>query len=204
MATNYTIIIVLITVLISLLAFSNNEVRNRLILYPFGMTNMNEYHRLLSSGFIHADIPHLAFNMYALYLFGGYMERDFATLSASWVFVVLYLTGIIVASLPAFFKHRNHSYYMALGASGGVSAVLFAFIYYHPWDKIGIMFIPIGIPAILFAVLYLVYSAWSSKRAADNIGHDAHLWGGVYGFVFAFFSDPTHGRLFMDAIMNRY
>ena len=200
---SYTIILVAVTSLISLAAFSNSELKNKLILYPFGMDNPTEYYRLLTSGFIHADLPHLFFNMYALYLFGTYMERDFSELSFSWMLPVLYLTGIVIASLPALFKHRLHSYYLALGASGGVSAVIFAFIYFHPWAKIGIIFLP-GLPAILFAALYLIYSAWSSRNSRDNVGHDAHFWGGVYGFVFAFFSDPTHGRLFLDAIMHPY
>lgn len=199
---SYTIIIVVITVLVSLAAFSNNELKNKLINYPFGMDRTSEYYRLLTSGFIHGDIPHLAFNMYALYMFGEYMEVQFAYLSYSWVFLVLYLTGIVIASLPSFFKHRLHSYYSELGASGGVSAIIFAFIYYHPWAKIGFFFIPVGIPAILFAVLYLLYSAYSSRKGGTNVGHDAHFWGGVYGFIFAFFSDPTHGRIFIEQLQH--
>ena len=200
---SYTLIIVAITVLVSLGAFSNNELKNKLIMYPYGMNgHPSEYYRLLTSGFIHEDLPHLAFNMYALYMFGQYMEEQFAELSSAWVFVVLYLTGIIMASLPSLFKHRLHSYYAALGASGGVSAIIFAFIYFHPWARIGIMFIPVGIPAILFAVLYLLYSAYSARKGSGNIGHDAHFWGGVYGFVFAFFSDPTHGRIFIEQMQN--
>ncbi len=200
---SYTIIIIAITVLVSLGAFNSIELKHKLILYPFGMNRPSEYYRLLSSGFIHEDIPHLAFNMYALYIFGQNMEIQFAMLSFSWVFVILYITGIIVASLPAMFKHRLHSYYSALGASGGVSAIIFAFIYYHPWSRIGMVLIPgIGIPAIVFAVLYLIYSAYSARKGSGNIGHDAHFWGGVYGFVFAFFSDPTHGRLFIEQLQN--
>ena len=85
--------------------------------------------------------------------------------------------------------------------SGGVSAVIFAFIYYHPWSKLGMVFIPgLGLPAIVFAILYLVYSAYSARKGSGNIGHDAHFWGGVYGFAFAFFSDPTHGRIFIEQL----
>ena len=200
---HYTIVIIAITVLISIAAFNDDRLRNKLMLYPFGMDkHPAEYYRLLSSGFIHGDIPHLAFNMYTLYIFGQYMEIQFSMLSFSWVFVVLYLTGIILASLPALFKHRLHSYYSALGASGGVSAIIFAFIYYNPWAKISFMFLPVGIPALIFAVLYLIYSAYSARKGSDNIGHDAHFWGGVYGFIFAFFSDPTHGRLFIEQLQN--
>jgi len=199
---SYTLLLIAITVLVSLAAFSNNEIKNKLILFPYAMDRPSEYYRIFSAGFIHEDIPHLAFNMYALYMFGEYMEIEFASLSYSWVYVVLYLTGIVIANLPAVFKHRLHSYYAALGASGGVSAVIFAFIYFHPWSKISFILLPVGIPAIIFAVLYLAYSAYASRKGRDNIGHDAHFLGGVYGFVFAFFSDPTHGRIFIEQIQN--
>ena len=172
------------------------------MLYPYGMDKRPaEYYRMFSSGLIHQDIPHLGFNMYALYIFGEYMEAQFGDISFSWLYVVLYISGIVIANVPAMIKHRNHSYYKALGASGGVSAVMFAYIYFDPWARIGILFIPVGIPAILFAVLYLAYSAYASKTGRDNIGHDAHFLGGVYGFVFAFLFDPTHSR-FIEQIQH--
>ena len=104
---------------------------NKLMLYPYGMDKRPaEYYRMFSSGFIHQDIPHLGFNMYALYIFGEYMEAQFGDISFSWLYVVLYISGIVIANVPAMIKHRNHSYYKALGASGGVSAVMFAYIYF--------------------------------------------------------------------------
>jgi len=117
-------------------------------------------------------------------------------------FVILYLTGIIIASLPTFLKNRHNSYYRSLGASGGVASLIFFVIYYYPWSRIGIIFIPVGIPSILFGGLYLAYEAYMSRRGAGNVNHNAHFWGSIYGLFFAFIIDPSHGLSFMDAIMH--
>ncbi|MBS1772276.1 MAG: rhomboid family intramembrane serine protease [Bacteroidetes bacterium] len=195
-----TIIIVVITVIISLAAFNNGEVLNKLMLWPRRMDNPSEYYRLITSGFIHADYIHLFFNMYALYAFGRYVEEFYDEIGHPYLFPVMYLTGIVASSLPSFAKHRNDSYYRALGASGGVSAVLFAFIYFAPWTKIYIIVFPV--PGIIAAVGYLVYSAYMNKKGTDNVGHDAHFWGAVYGFLFTLLFDPTHGRIFFEQLMH--
>ncbi len=174
-------------------------------MYPFIMKRPSEYYRMLTSGFVHGDWNHLLFNMFTLFFFGQNAESIFAEIAPTGgaiLYIILYLSGIVVSSLPAFVKHINHSYYRSLGASGGVSAVLFFVIYYFPWASIRIMFIPIGIPAILYGILYSLYSAYMAKRGADNIGHDAHLWGGVYGFVFAFLVDPSHGSLLLEQLLH--
>jgi membrane associated rhomboid family serine protease len=197
---SYTLIIVVVTCIISIIAFKNIILYNKLILWPRYMDTPVEYYRLLSSGFIHADWMHLFFNMFTLYSFGTNMERIFEQLGKHELYLVLYLTGIIVASLPSFLRNRDNTYYRSLGASGGVAAVLFATIYYAPWASIYIYFIKL--PAIIFAVLYLLYSAYMSRKGAGNVNHGAHFWGSVYGFVFAFLLDPTHGRFFIEQITN--
>jgi len=194
-----TIIIIAITALISIAAFSNESLSNKLILYPRQMNSPEEYYRFLTSGFIHADWNHLIFNMYSLYLFGMIAEQ---LIGNSVLFIVLYLSGIIVSSIYPFVKNRNNSYYRALGASGGVSSVIFFFIYYFPWAGMGIIFIPVHIPAILFAGLYLLYSIVMSKRGRDNVGHDAHIGGSLYGMFFAFLIDPSHGARFLDSMLH--
>ena len=174
-------------------------------MYPYGMSEPKEYYRLLTSGFIHADWNHLVLNMITLYCFGENAEYILSGVNSNMgpaIYIVLYLSAIVVSSLPALVKHKNHSYYRSLGASGGVAAVLFFVIYYFPWSKIRFMFIPIGIPAILFGIAYSVYSAYMAKKGNDNIGHDAHLGGAVYGFIFAFVVDPTHGMMFIDQMRN--
>lgn len=197
---SYTLIIVIITGIISYTAFTNESLYNRFILWPKRMDSPNEYYRLLSSGFIHADWMHLIFNMLALFLFGRYVESYFASMDKHFLFIILYLGGIIAASLPSFIKHRNDGYYRSLGASGGVAAVLFSFVYFAPWEIIYVWFIPI--PAIIAAVGYLVYSAYMSRKGRDAVNHDAHFWGAVYGFIFTLLFDPTHGRMFFEQVTH--
>ena len=194
----YTVIIIAITAIISIAGFNNSAIIDKLILWPKKMDNPAEYYRLLSSGFIHSDWNHLFFNMFALYMFGNNVEQTIIGEK----FVILYLTGIIIASLPTFLKNRHNSYYRSLGASGGVASLIFFVIYYYPWSRIGIIFIPVGIPSILFGGLYLAYEAYMSRRGAGNVNHNAHFWGSIYGLFFAFIIDPSHGLSFMDAIMH--
>ncbi len=188
--------------MISVSAFSNNTLYNKFIMYPYGMHEPKEYYRLLSSGFIHADWMHLFFNMFTLYAFGQYVEQTFEAMGKPYLFPILYLMAIVASSLPDMIKHKDHSYFRSLGASGGVAAVLFSSVYFYPWAKIQIMFIPFGIPAVIFAGLYLAYCVYASKKGNDNINHDAHFWGAIFGFVFTFLFDPSHGRIFIQQITN--
>jgi membrane associated rhomboid family serine protease len=199
---SYTIIILVVTALISIGAFNNRELYNRFILYPYIMSEPREYYRLLSCGFIHADWLHLFFNLFTLYAFGQYVEQTFALMGRPFLYPALYLMAIVASSLPDLVKHKNHSYFRSLGASGGVAAVLFSSVYFYPWAGIRLMFIPIDIPAIVFAILYLAYCVYMSKRGTDNINHNAHFWGSVFGFVFTFLFDPSHGRIFLQQISN--
>lgn len=187
-----TIIIIAVTVIVSLAAFNNHNIYQKLILWPRRMHSGTEYYRLVTSGFIHADYQHLFFNMLTLYFFGRNAEFILAVLGKTNLYPFIYITGIIISSLPSFLKNRNNSNYMSLGASGGVSSILFMVIYYDPWSPINIV-----IPAILFAVAYLAYSAWASRRNRDNVNHDAHFWGALYGLAVAWATDPTHGQSFI-------
>lgn len=193
----FTIITIVVTVLISMAAFNNQAIVDKLILWPRYMDSPQEYYRLLSSGFIHADWNHLIFNMISLYFIGISAESILGM-----GFLTLYLTAIIISSLPSYLKHRNNSYYRSLGASGGVAAVMFFFIYFAPWSKLYIIFLPIGIPAILFGALYLFYEAYMAKKGGGYMNHDAHFWGAVYGLAYALVIDPTHGKLFINSVMN--
>ncbi len=200
-----TILLIAVTVLVSMAAFNDVALLHKLIMFPYGMRTPKDYYRLLTSGFIHGDWNHLIFNMFTLYFFGRNAEAVFDSISGAGggaLYIILYLTAITISSVPALIKHKNHSYYRSLGASGGVSAILFFVIYYFPWSKIQFYFIPIGIPAIFYGVAYSFYSYYMSKKGNDNIGHDAHLFGAIYGFVFAFLVDPTHGRMFLEQITH--
>lgn len=194
----FTITLVLITVLVSIGGFNDGRIIDNLILWPRRMQGGKEPYRLLTSGFIHADSMHLAFNMFTLFFIGAVVERLFRL---PWLYMLLYLTGIVAASLPSFYKNRHNPTYRSLGASGGVAAVLFSLVFFRPWEKLYI-FGAIGIPSILFAVLYLAYSAYMSRHGRDNTNHDAHFWGSLYGFLFTLIADPAHGQTFLNEIVH--
>ncbi len=204
MAASATLLIVAITGLVSWRAFNDRALLERLILWPPAVERRKQYDRLLGHGFVHADWMHLLFNMITLYSFGGAVERIFAEWIGVAGFVLFYLSAIVVAILPTYLRHRNDANYRSLGASGGVSAVLFAFILFDPWSKLIIFPIPVPIPAFVFAGLYVGYSIWMDRRGGDNVNHSAHLWGGAYGVLFTLLLEPqvfTHfiQRLFHPA-----
>lgn len=188
MPSNFmTFFIIGLTVVISLLAFSNQRVLNSFIFYPHRILHKKTYQEFLTHGFIHNNYMHLIFNMMTLFFFGGVVERlftqKFGESTGRIVFLLVYLSAVIIAAIPSFIKHKNNKYYRSLGASGATSAILFASILVNPLNTIMIMPIPIPIPAWLFGPLYLGYSAYMAKQARDNIGHDAHFVGAIYGLV---------------------
>jgi membrane associated rhomboid family serine protease len=141
---------------------------------------------LISSAFVHADLSHLAFNMLTFWFFGVKLEREIGTPK----FVLLYIIGLLVSSLGSYVKHRNNPGYATLGASGAISAVLFAAIVYDPTMSLYLMFIPIPIPGPVFAVAYLAYTWWSARQNKGRINHDAHLGGALAGLAFVAIVDP--------------
>ncbi len=190
-----TYIIIAGTAIISFMAFNNPELKYKLIFYPYKMNHeRNEWFRFISSGLIHADFGHLIFNMITLFFFGPYVEsgiRDFGGPMPEFKFWLLYLGSMIMGSMFSYYKNQHNPNYMALGASGAVSGVLFSSILFAPWNGIGIFFIPIRIPAIIFGVGYLWYSAYMSKNSQSNIGHDAHFYGALAGVVLTIAYNPS-------------
>ncbi|MEE9304155.1 MAG: rhomboid family intramembrane serine protease [Thiotrichaceae bacterium] len=182
-----TNIIVAVTSLISFILMQNREGKSALIFHPVAIHEKNQWYRFLTSGFIHADMMHLAINMFVLWSFGNAIEKyyypaalgEYTTLK----YLILYFGGIIVSSIPSYLRHKNNASYAALGASGGVAAVVFAVIIFAPWQNLYLYGV-IAIPQILAGVGYLVYSWYKDKRATDNIGHMAHITGAVWGFFF--------------------
>ncbi|MVM40202.1 rhomboid family intramembrane serine protease [Spirosoma sp. HMF3257] len=182
-----TIIIIVITVLVSVMAWRDYSLMDRFIMNPYRVASRGEYYRLVTSGFLHADWGHLLFNMISFYFFGGFIEQVFYYLFAGSgpVYLVgFYLAAILVSDIPTFLKHRNDPGYNSLGASGGVSAIIFAAILFRPLTPITLFFIPIGIPGFIFGPLYLAYSYYESRRGAGNINHDAHFYGALFGILF--------------------
>ena len=199
MTLSITLIIIIITSIISITAFNNQKILGELMFYPARMKGGREPYRLLTHGFIHADFFHLFINMLTLFFFGPVLESMIFT---SPQYIILYLTAIPAASLFDYFKHKDNHYYRSLGASGAVSAVVFATIILDPWFKGICLFGILCLPNILFGALYIFYSAYMSKKGGDNIGHNAHLWGGVYGFVFTAIVRPDLFQNFFDRLMH--
>jgi membrane associated rhomboid family serine protease len=182
-----TLIIVIITVIISVTAFSNEKVMSDLIFYPPAVSHNNQYYRFITCGFIHADIGHLAFNMISLYLFGEFVERQFNLIfgdSGRMMYAIMYVVALVVCLLPTYFKNRDNYHYRSLGASGAVSAVVFAGLLMRPEIQVGFFFIPPIIPGFIFGPLYLIISAILDRKGGGNINHSAHIWGALFGIAF--------------------
>lgn len=182
-----TLIIVIITVIVSLTAFQNQKVMNDLIFYPPAVSVNRQYYRFFTCGFIHADFMHLAFNMISLYLFGRFVEEGFNDIfgeNGKFLYLGLYLLALPVSILPTYFKNKDNYHYQSLGASGAVSAVVFAGLMIAPYVKVGLFIIPPIIPGFVFGPLYLIISAILDRKGGDNINHSAHIWGALFGIAF--------------------
>jgi len=195
-----TLFLIAVTVLVSWQAFEKPALLGRLILWPPAIDRHKQYDRLIGHGFIHADWQHLIFNMITLFFFGAGIERAFAPYIGPVGFLLFYLSAILVAILPTYLRHRHDPNYRSLGASGAVSAVLFASILINPWQRLLVLFIPM--PAIVFGVCYIGYSIWMDRRGGDNINHSAHLWGAGYGMLFTVIMEPRIVGVFLDRLMS--
>lgn len=206
---SFTIIIIILTALTSIMAFNNPVMKGASLFYPYLMRKQGEWHRFITSGFIHADWLHLAVNMYVLYIFGDILEKYLLPVyfhqKARLIFLIIYMGGMIVADIPSFFKHQHNPGFRSLGASGAVSAIVFAGIIINPWQGgIGLLFLPgITLPPVVFGVLYLIYTAYMSRRQIDNVNHDAHLYGALFGFLLPGILKPEIFKIFFEQIMLR-
>src|SRR5688572_24250574 len=175
-----------ITVIISFLAWKYESLMRALIMNPYQVYSKNQYYRFITSGFIHQDHMHLLLNMFSFYFFGRAVEHVFRSIFGSlgdFCFIALYILAIIVSDLPTYFKHKKNSRYNSLGASGGVAAVIFAFILFRPSDNLYI-YAALPIPGFIFGALYILFSWYQGRKSNDNINHDAHLYGALFGFIF--------------------
>jgi len=154
---------------------------------PYFLVRERQYSTVILSGFVHADVGHLLFNMVTFYFFAFPLERFIGTAP----FLVLYFAGLVLSHGCTWFKQRNNSGYASLGASGAISAVLFAYIVYFPTTTLMIMPIPVPVPAALFAIGYVGYSYWASNQSRGRINHDAHLCGALCGLGFVAIRDPA-------------
>ena len=196
-----TIIIIVVTVAVSLFCFYGGEF-DALKFSAYDVWHRKQWYRMLSYGLVHGGWGHLFFNMLALYFFGRvveqYFQLAFGETTGIILYVVLYVSAIAVSTVGDLIKYRDDWNYTAVGASGAVSAVLFASILFEPKMGIYIYLIPIPIPGFVFAPLYLLYCWYMAKRNADNIGHSAHFWGAVYGLFFPLVCEPQIFNHFLN------
>ncbi|MCX2494326.1 rhomboid family intramembrane serine protease [Pedobacter sp. PF22-3] len=179
-------VIFVFTIITSLYAFYDHSIYGKFMLHPFSVSKGQNIYTLITSGLVHADWMHLFFNMFTFYAFAFALE----SMMGSWRFGLLYFLGLVLSDLPTVIKHKDNFNYNSLGASGAISAVLFSYILYNPMSKIYIMFIPIGIPAVVFGIIYLVYCAYASRNSRDHINHDAHFFGALTGLIFTIIFVP--------------
>ena len=180
-----TIMLIAANLIFSFIGFSNADMVDKTIMWPYRVKREKQYFRFITSGFLHADFMHLFFNMFTLYFFGKNLEIMFSIygLGGNLSYLLLYFLALIVSDIPSYLKHKDDYNYRSLGASGAVAAVIFATIVFSPWSSIYI-YAAIKISAAVYAVLYIAYCVYMGKKNADNVNHDAHLWGSLFGLAF--------------------
>ena len=203
-----TLLILLFTSVISVIAFRNNSLMRLLQFNSYLIWHKKEFYRLITHGLVHADWMHLIINMLVFYSFGISVERILnAMMEGGWIaypkldYLILYISAIIVSSLVSLFKHRNNFNYNSVGASGAVSSIVFFSIFFSPWEKVYFYGV-IGLPGIILGAIYLIYSYYMGKKGMDNINHDAHFVGAVYGFVFPLLIDTQLFDVFLKSLIN--
>ncbi len=192
MDISITTLILAVTVIVSVMAFNKHDLFMKLLFNPYVVLQRKEWHRIITHTAVHSGVFHLFINMFVLYMFGSTVEDVFGILKGSggpFFFAILYVGGAVFATLPSFSKHKNNPGYNAVGASGAVSAVLFAYVLMFPTQKVYLYGI-IPMYAIVFGLAYLAYEWYMDKKAQDNVAHDAHFYGALFGVAFTIFMDP--------------
>jgi len=213
MSFSVTIIIIIITAVTSFMAFSNHQLMDKLIFYPPDIAQRKQWYRFFTNGLIHADFGHLGFNMISLYFFGDLVNDAFTQIFRDLgtpLYLTMYITSLAVCLIPTYISNKENYYYRSLGASGAVSAVIFAGILLYPAAPLSFFFLPLQIPGFIFGPLYLIITAYLNKRGGGHINHSAHLWGALYGIAFVIvlsfamqtgFNPITH---FIDAVQEYF
>jgi membrane associated rhomboid family serine protease len=190
-----TYIIIVFTIIVSIVAFRSSEAFSKFQFNAYQIYHRKEWYRLLSHGFLHANWIHLIVNMLVLFIFGPVVEQYFkyylspeALKFYRFIFLLFYLLAIVLSSLLSLYKQKNNAWYNSVGASGAVSAIIFSYIFFNPWKMLYVYGL-LPVPGIILGAVYLIYSQYMSKRNIDNINHDAHFIGAVFGFIFPIILD---------------
>jgi membrane associated rhomboid family serine protease len=198
-----TYFLIAATVCVSIVAMNDGSLKAKLLFNPYLIHHKKEWYRFFSSGFIHADWMHLLFNMYSLYMFGIAVENGYHLLfgeKGTLFFILLYVTALGLSSMYEYEKNKNNIYYNALGASGAVSAVVFAYIMLDPTETLYFILLPVPIPAYLFGLIFLGVEYYLDKKGNSNIGHNAHFWGAIHGAVFTIILKPSLISSFIEQL----
>ncbi|MCR9173321.1 MAG: rhomboid family intramembrane serine protease [bacterium] len=225
MDINVLTIILIITVIISLVALNNQQILDRYMFIPYEVKHHKRYDRFITHMFLHADIGHLAFNMFSLYFLGsmfltqvggtyynpangetfyldGGLIYTYGQVMGQVHFIILYIAGGLFATIIPYARHQDHPHYKSLGASGAVSAVIFAAILWNPTMELQLLFIPIPIKAWLFGILYLGFEYYMDRRGGGRIAHDAHIGGALFGVLYVLIINIDKGKEFIQAIFG--
>lgn len=201
-----TVIIIAFTGLVSVLAFSNRELFVRMLFNASMIYEQKQWHRFLTHALIHADWIHLGLNMYVLWMFGKMVENIYIGLfgdaKGETYFLMLYVISIVASSYPTYLKHKDNIFYNSVGASGAVSAVVFSAILLNPWMELYILILPVPVPAPVFGALYLIYCWYAARHSHDNIAHDVHYWGALFGILFTVIIYPKSILNFTDTVKD--
>jgi membrane associated rhomboid family serine protease len=206
MTLSVLLILIAITVVVSWSAFNNNQLKERLLYSPYACKHDDDYFSMFGHMFIHADAMHLAFNMMSLFFLGSLLENElmftYGTVKGELHFVVIYIVGGLFATLIPYIRHQDNQSYRSLGASGAVSAVIFAAIVWNPQMELMIMFLPIPIPAYIFGPLYIAFEYWADRRGGSGIAHDAHIGGAIFGVLYVLIINIDKGKEFLSALFG--
>lgn len=198
--------IILVTVIVSVRGFKDSELLNRFYFSPYRVKHSNEYGRMFTHMLIHGDWMHLSFNMLSLYFLGSILEQEMSFAygpgGGQIQFFIIYLVGGLFSTLIPFTRHQNNGQYRSLGASGAVSAVIFATILWRPDLELALFFIPIPIPAYIFGPLYLAFEYWADRRGQTGIAHDAHIGGALFGICYVLFLNIDKGKEFLQYLLH--
>lgn len=205
MDISITVLLLLICVVVSYLCFKDSMLFNKLKHWPYGVIHHKEYYRLISSGFVHGSWIHLLINMFVFWQFGEivelYYQQIFGPVLGRVFYLLLFLITIVFADMSTLYKHRDNPNYAAVGASGAVSGIVFVYILFEPWNML-YLYMVIPIPGFVAGIAYLAYSSWAAKNSRDNVDHDAHFYGALFGIIFTILLKPSLAIHFWNRLIE--